>query len=122
MNILNQVYGAIKQSNIRHELLSQNVARASDPGYKSKDLATHQSGFASTLAVSMTNQMHLSGTKKRQEFKVKEDRNPKHLKANGNDVHLPEQMFKISNNQMNQQKLLKIYSFLEDMMRTSIGK
>ena len=122
MNIINNVYDAIKISNIKHEVFAENIANASTPGFKAKDIAPDQTGFANTLAVKMTNGMHMSGTKKKQELKIKSERNSKHLKPNGNDVYLPEQMHKISHNQMNQQKLLKMYSYLEDMLRISVGK
>lgn len=122
MDILNKVYNAIKVTNVRHELLSDNIANASTPKFKSKDLDSNQKGFASTLAVSITNDKHMAGTKKEEKLKIRSEKNSKHLKPNGNDVYLPDQMFKVSNNQINQQTLLKIYSHLEDMLRISVGK
>jgi flagellar basal-body rod protein FlgB len=122
MSILDKVYNAIKVTNIRHQVLAENVANASTPNFKTKDLAPNQTGFASTLAINMTSNMHMSGTKKKQDLKIKETRDPNHLKKNGNDVFLPNQMFEISKNQMNQQKLLKTYSYLEDMLRIAVGK
>ena len=122
MSMIDKVYNSIKASNIRHEILSENIANASMSGFKSKDFAPNQTGFASTLAVNMTNNMHMSGTKKVQDIKIKSEKNSKHLKPNGNDVYLPEQMHKISQNQMNQQKLLKVYSYLEEMLKISVGR
>ncbi len=122
MTIIDKIYNHIKVSNIRHQVLAENVANASTPNFKEKDIIAKQSGFVTALGVNMTNNMHMAGTKSKLELKIKETKNLQHLKKNGNDVFLPNQIFEISKNQMNQQKLLKTYSYLEDMLRIAVGK
>ena len=107
---------------MKHEVLSRNIANASTPEFKAKDIEISKQGaFASTLSVNMTNKMHIAG-RKNISAKITEDKNKKFLKPNGNNINLPDQMFKINQNQQKHQQLLKLTAYLEEMIRTAVGK
>ena len=122
MTLINNIQQAIKATNFKHQMFVENIANVSKPGFKSKHFSENQNGFSASLAVNLTNNKHLAGTKQDQKFKVSSERHSKHLKPNGNDVYLPDQMLYMSQNQMEQQKLLKIYTHLEDLFRVALGK
>ena len=122
MTLLHKLHESLKMRNMKHEVLSRNIANSSTPKFKAKDIdLSKQGSFASALSVNMTNKMHIAGRKK-PNAKITEDNNKKFLKPNGNNVNLPDQMFKINQNQQKHQQLLKLTAYLEEMIRTAVGK
>lgn len=118
--------------NRRQRVLSENVANANTPGYRSKDLP--KVSFTETLRVSesklleakRTNVAHIdtgSGTTRRveQSFRPEKD-TVEYASPSGNAVNVPEQMMKMTETQMDFGLASTLYRKHMDLIKLAIGR
>jgi flagellar basal-body rod protein FlgB len=129
MDIKNIKLFNLMQSNInylttRQDVLSQNVANSSTPGYETVDIK--KPDFSSYLSKSSgaglvtTNSNHISGTKNASGGNIIESKSFE-TKPTGNRVVLEEEMLKITKNSMEYQQTTNIYRKMIEMFKTAIG-
>ena len=106
----------------RQELLAQNVANASTPGYRPRDLppfaqALAHAGPAASLA--QTNPMHLAGNSSAQSaLSVR----PRERSPDGNGVSMEDQLTKVADTAGTQELVTKLYRKYHGMFRTALGR
>jgi flagellar basal-body rod protein FlgB len=114
----------------RQEVLSQNVAGASVPGFTPHDLkpmdfeqtlrdSTHQYGSASSLTV--TNPRHIAMSSSSSGYELNETRDIETVPG-GNSVSLEAQMIKVADTQAQYQAAANIYAKAITMMKVAIGR
>ena len=110
----------------RQELLAQNVANASTPGYQPRDLppfaqalahAGSHAGFGASLA--RTDAMHLAGTSNAQSAHPVR---PRERSPDGNGVSMEEQLTKVADTAGTQELVANIYRKYHGMFRTALGR
>ncbi|MCG5243286.1 flagellar basal body rod protein FlgB [Azospirillum doebereinerae] len=109
----------------RQEALSQNIANADTPDYKTKDLKsfTFRDALSDSrrLTPTATNASHLAGTRgaggMAQEQTV---RDPYETAPDGNNVILEDQMMKMSQNSMDYQTITNLYKKQVNMIKSAI--
>lgn len=109
----------------RQEVLSQNIANADTPEYKSKDLKpfTFRDALADNrrLTPTATNASHLAGTRGAGGMdKEQRVRNPYETAPDGNNVVLEDQMMRLSQTSMDYQTITNLYKKQVGMIRTAI--
>ena len=105
----------------RQQVLAQNVANASTPGYQARDLpafAKVLAGATPTLAV--TDPMHIqlasnSGA-------ALQAPRPRERAPDGNAVSLEEQLTKVADTASTQELVLNLYHKYQGMFRTALGR
>ena len=114
----------------RQEVLAQNVAGASVPGFTPHDLkpmdfektlrdSTRQIGTASSLAV--TNPRHIAMTRSGGGYELQETRDIE-ATPGGNSVSLETEMIKVADTQAQYQAAANIYAKAITMMKVAIGR
>lgn len=109
----------------RQEVLSQNIANADTPEYKSRDLKAFSFRDALSdgrrLTPVATNASHLAGTRgaggMAQEQKV---RDPYETAPDGNNVVLEDQMMRMSQSSMDYQTITNLYKKQVAMIKSAI--
>ncbi len=106
----------------RQELLAQNVANASTPGYQPRDLAP----FARALAhaspaagLMRTDPMHLAGTSTAQSAQPVR---PRERAPDGNGVAMEDQLTKVADTAGTQELVANLYRKYHGMFRTALGR
>ena len=114
----------------RQSVLAQNIANASTPGYKAKDvtepdfkaLLTHSgTGGATRLQPSLTHAGHISGHAATAGFSVVKRQNTSETNPNGNNVVIEDEMSKIAATQAEYQQTINMYGKMITMFKTAIG-
>jgi len=114
----------------RQEVLAQNVAGASVPGFTPHDLkpmdfektlrdSTRQYGTSSSLTV--TNPRHIAMTSSGGGYELQETRDIE-ATPGGNSVSLETEMIKVADTQAQYQAAANIYAKAITMMKTAIGR
>lgn len=114
----------------RQKVISQNIANADTPSYKSQDLAKADfSGLVSNInknkmhvTLEASEPGHMSAPNQSPNPKVGVNKTPYEVEPDGNSVVLEEQMNKASQNQMDYALMVNLYRDAADMIRTSLGK
>lgn len=118
--------------NRRQKILSENVANANTPGYRSRDLP--QASFTETLRVSeskflevkRTDVAHIdtgSGSTKRIQQSVRPEKDvAQYASPSGNAVNVPEQMMKMTETQMDYGLASTLYRKHMDLIKMAIGR
>lgn len=114
--------------NERQKELAQNVANASTPGYKTKDIAEPDfkkmltgSASAQKLQMSVTNPNHMTGSHAAASFQVVKAKTTGAVSPDGNNVVIEDEMAKMAMNQADYQKVLGMYGKAITMFKTAIG-
>ena len=112
----------------RHDVLSQNVANASVPGYVPKDVEKPDfekmlnSAYSSESTLAVTNAKHIGGISATASGgSIVENDKPFEVKPSGNGVVLEDQVMELSKNSMEYQKTTNIYRRMMEMLKTAIG-
>lgn len=122
---------ALELSSFRHKVLSQNMANVNTPGYKADEVDTPTryedltgKGKASKrIRLAKTASKHLDGEQKASgKYNSHKLKDPYEIKPNGNNVSLPQQMTKLSQNQQEYGAALKSYGATNDLISTVLGK
>lgn len=106
----------------RQELLAQNVANASTPGYQPRDLppfaqALSHAGGAASMA--RTDPMHLAGTSSMQSA---HSVRPRERSPDGNGVSMEDQLTKVADTAGTQELVANLYRKYNSMFRTALGR
>lgn len=106
----------------RQELLAQNVANASTPGYQPRDLppfaqALAHAGSAASLA--RTDPMHLTGNNSAQSGHAVR---PRERSPDGNSVSMEDQLTKVADTAGTQELVANLYRKYHGMFRTALGR
>ena len=108
----------------RQKLVAENVANASTPGYKPKDLAPQDfaslmkgESAAGNLGLTLTNSMHIAPTGLAQPGSKEVTSNDSETTMDGNSVVLEEQMLKMSESRMQFQAAVGFYEKSMAMLR-----
>jgi len=112
----------------RQEILSQNIANADTPKYRSSDLKPYKfkelvRSESMQLNMQVSDKSHLPGRRKRiRDFSEAKDRHPFETSPSGNSVVLEEQMAKINESQLNHKLTTNIYKKHLRMFKIVLGK
>ena len=110
----------------RQKVLADNVANADTPRFQPKDLTQIDFGrqgdprAAQQLSLALTSPTHLAGPAEAGTFGT--SRPLYDVKPAGNAVNLEDQMMKVSNNQMDYQAAISLYSRSMGLFRVAMGK
>jgi flagellar basal-body rod protein FlgB len=112
----------------RQRLLAENVANASTPNFRPRDLAPPQferlRPAQSGLALDRTTAAHLAGsipTGAASRFQLAR-LGPQEVRPGGNAVVLEDEMMKVAANQMDYQAATTLYSRSLGLIKTAVGK
>ena len=111
----------------RQTVLSQNIANADTPGYRSRDLAPQefqrQLDAVRHIGIAQTNPDHITGTLSKPNNRIEEQRTRDTYEINptGNAVILEEQIMRVTETNMNYQLTTNLYQKNMMMFRTAIG-
>ncbi len=106
----------------RQELLAQNVANASTPGYQPRDLPPFAKVLAQAApasAMTRTDSMHLSGTAGGQSAQLTR---PRERAPDGNGVSMEDQLTKVADTAGTQELVANLYRKYHGMFRTALGR
>jgi len=106
----------------RQELLAQNVANASTPGYQPRDLSPFASALAHaspSAAIMRTSPMHLAGINSAQSARLS---HPRERAPDGNSVSVEDQLVKVADMAGVQELVGNIYRKYHSMFRTALGR
>ncbi|NQW11426.1 MAG: flagellar basal body rod protein FlgB [Alphaproteobacteria bacterium] len=112
----------------RQSVLSQNIANANTPGYRSKEIEaldfSRELSRIRQINLAGTNGSHLSGTVVKPDHRVDESRLKDVYEVNpdGNSVIMEEQVMKVAENQMQHQLTSSIYKKHMQMMRMALSE
>ena len=114
----------------RQDVLSQNVASASVPGYTPKDLKPvdfektlrHATGMAASASqLTTTNPRHIAVASANGGYETKDTPDVEAMPG-GNSVSLENQMIKVADTQAQYQAAANLYAKAITMMKTAIGR
>lgn len=127
-NVMSSLKETMDYSLKRQLLLSENIASQDIPRYKAKDLVplNNKSAFGKNnlkkVSITSTNGMHLKANLYHSKYKVITERANTNSTIQGNNVNIPEQMVKVTEN-MNQYNLATtIYKKMSGLVKSSIGR
>jgi flagellar basal-body rod protein FlgB len=114
----------------RQKVISQNVANADTPSYKSQDLkkvdfsklVNNISKNKAHVTMETSNPLHQFAPDQSPIPKMGKNTTPYEVQPDGNSVVLEEQMVKASDVQMNYSMMLNLYRSTADMVRISLGR
>lgn len=125
--LLAMLTGRMAWLNSRQQVLAQNIANADTPGYVPRDLKSptfrelvRSQGVKMTPAV--TNVSHLEGSRGKERFANKEQKETYESMPDGNAVVLEEQLMKVSQTQADYQTATNLYRRYLSMFRTVLGR
>lgn len=123
--LLDLLAGRMAWLNRRTGVLAQNVANASTPGYKAKDLAPftfHDALKEASGGMKITNPRHIvPASFAATGSAAKKMRSPE-VVASGNSVELDQQMMEVSKTAVDYQAQAGIYHKIVALFRSAIGK
>ncbi|WP_417670912.1 flagellar basal body rod protein FlgB [Roseibium sp.] len=112
---------------VRQGVLAENVANADTPRYRAKELESYafsdhigRSDFGIETAV--TKSGHITGTLSASSNGKVEEKDMFEVTPSGNNVVLEEQMIKVTENQMDFQAAVSIYTKSLGLIRTALSK
>lgn len=107
----------------RQQVVSENIAQSSTPGYKARDIqfASMAQQAQNGAGMQTTHPMHLSGSAT-SNGSFKTFNSGGDLKLNGNDVDLANETLKLSDIQMQYRMATKLYSKQASMYKLALGK
>ena len=104
----------------RQQVLAQNIANASTPDYKARDLSPFQSSLANQgVAVAQTDPGHLAGLHSAAEGR---DETPHGKAPDGNTISMEEQLGKVADTSSNQELVTNLYRKYQSMFRMVLGR
>ncbi len=104
----------------RQQVLAQNIANASTPNFKARDLSPFQSSLAEQgVDVSRTNPGHLPGLRSTMggREQVASNKSP-----DGNTVSMEEQLGKVADTSSTQELVTNLYHKYQGMFRMVLGR
>ena len=121
--LVSMLKGRLQWHQARQKVLAENVANASTPGFKPRELAdpgaAGAAGAAASVGLDRTSPLHLassvrSGTdgKNGQRFETR---------PSGNSVNLEDEMLKVASNQSDYQLAASLYQKSLSLLRTAAG-
>ncbi len=124
--LLSAVRARMEWLSERQKLLSENIANADTPGYRSRDLKPvdfHKMlKRGSTSEVAITHTQHLKGAADAQRFKFKpEIATATEVNPSGNSVSIEEQMVKLGETQMEYEAATGIYRKQTMLLKLALG-
>ncbi len=104
----------------RQAVLAQNVANASTPGYKARDLSSFADALAGQgVSLATTDPGHLTGTVSGASGREQ----PSNGKApNGNTVSMEEQLGKVAETSSTQELVTNLYHKYQGLFRIALGR
>lgn len=111
----------------REAVLSENVANADTPGFRSKDLAPLSfkdvlTPPAPPIKAVTTNPMHISPAVEPTSFEVLKDQDPVESKPDGNTVQVDDQMQKIGEAKGKYDMAINLFMKHLSMLKTALDK
>lgn len=112
----------------RQGLLAENIANASTPGYRGRDLADFdfstmvRDSQVQQVTTESTNAMHISAANSSSTAFGQGAAGNFEITPNGNGVVLEDQMMKITGNQMDYQAVTSLYSRSVRLLKTALGR
>lgn len=114
---------------LRHKILSENVANLNTPNYKANEVEMPKDCNALTegnryrnVTLKITSNKHIQNLRNQSKFVIDKLKDPYEIKPNGNNVSLPQQMTKLSQNQISYDATLKAHSALNGLIPAVLGK
>jgi flagellar basal-body rod protein FlgB len=111
----------------RQSVLSENVANANTPNYKSKDLAPVSfkdlmAPPAEPVRATVTNPMHISPEVEPVRFEEINERHPEESKPDGNQINVEDQMQKIGDIKGDYELAVNLMMKNISMLKTALDK
>jgi len=104
----------------RQELLAQNVANASTPGYQPRDLSPFARALSQAVpALAHTDPLHLTGTTS---GSAGRQPRPRERAPDGNAVSMEDQLTKVADTAGTQALVSNLYRKYQGMFRTALGR
>ncbi len=105
-------------------VISQNLANANTPGYKSMELISpdYSSATGNNGKLIVTSPMHIGGIGKQTGFKLTKQKNAYETAPNGNNVSVEEQMLKMSQNSTKYQATASLIKKIEGFTKIALGE
>ena len=104
----------------RQQVLAQNIANASTPDYKARDLSPFQSSLAEQgIAVAQTDPSHMAGLHSPAQGS---ETSPHAKSPDGNTISMEEQLGKVADTSTNQELVTNLYHKYQSMFRTVLGR
>ena len=107
--------------NQRQSVISQNIANANTPGFKSMDLESSGANHSGGLQLATTNPMHITSAGAAGSFKRIKDKDTGETAPNGNNVVLEEQIMKMSETDREYSTAASVMRQMNGLMRTAVG-
>lgn len=107
---------------MRQQLLAQNVANASTPGFQPRDLPPFAAALAHaqpSATMARTSPSHLAGTDSAQHSRQVR---PREHAMDGNGVSMEEQLIKVADTAGAQELVANLYRKYHGMFRTALGR
>lgn len=127
LTLMNMAQQKLNWLSERQSVLSQNIANADSPSYRSQDLTPidfkRQVEEVSKLPVVVTEGSHLTGTAPRGDYRIDKAsyKDVYEASPNGNGVILEEQMIAVQDTKLQYDLALNLYSKQVGMFRTALG-
>ena len=130
LTMLQALKHKLKFHNERQRVLTENVANASTPGYRGRDInapdffrmAAEVDKTTNVMPVA-TSRLHLEGRPISNAGAFKDQKTPGYeVTPDGNGITLEEQMMKVTTNQVDYQMATSLYQRSIGLLRTAIGK
>jgi flagellar basal-body rod protein FlgB len=111
----------------RQRLLAENVANASTPGFRPRDLAPMQSDGPGTvngasLTLARTDGSHMTAGGAGGSAFALERGGRSQIRPSGNAVNLEDEMLKVGANQMDYQLVTSLYTHSLGLIKSALGK
>ncbi len=105
----------------RQQVLAQNVANASTPGYQARDVPAFAKVLAGTTAtLAVTDPMHIQLASN--SGGALQAQRPRERAPDGNAVSLEDQLTKVADTSSTQELVLNLYHKYQGMFRTALGR
>lgn len=125
------MHSYLKLNSFRHKVLSQNVANSNTPGYKADEVMmpqkvsdlTENSSRPKKVRLRLTSDKHLRGRNPENgAYNIEKLKDPDEIKPNGNNISMPQQITKISQNQAGYDTVLQSYKNMNQLITVVVGK
>ncbi|MCE3232033.1 MAG: flgB [Rickettsiaceae bacterium] len=121
-DVFSSLQTKMRYLNSRQSVISQNIANANTPGYKSNDLKPLKFGKSTNqLQLATTTPGHIGGAGSAMGFKAIKQRDSYETTPTGNNVVLEEQMVKMSETDRDYETTTNVLKQMNGLLRTAIG-
>lgn len=121
-DVMRLASSAARHAASRQVVISENLAQANTPGYKTRDLAPFAETYHAPGTLRATRATHINRSDSAGAAQIRPDRDAPAHAPNGNTVSLEREMMRSALNTQDHELALSVYRSARTVLRTALGR